>query len=91
MEVGMPTIDKVSSLRNYQAVLDKVRPGNPVFLTKNGAGRYTIVDTAEYDFLYRTAFDKFFEQLDSARARADRDGWISEDAIRERFGIAADA
>ncbi|MDR1015037.1 MAG: prevent-host-death protein [Coriobacteriales bacterium] len=87
----MPTIDKVSSLRNYQAVLGKVRPGNPVFLTKNGAGRYAILDTAEYDFLYKAAFDKLFKQLDSARTQADRDGWVSEEALREHFGIATDA
>jgi antitoxin (DNA-binding transcriptional repressor) of toxin-antitoxin stability system len=91
MEVDMPTIDKISSLRNYRAVLDKVQPGNPVFLTKNGTGRYAIVDTAEYDFLYGAAFGKFFEQLDSARAQADHDGWIDEDAIRKRFGIATNA
>jgi PHD/YefM family antitoxin component YafN of YafNO toxin-antitoxin module len=91
MEVAMPTIDKVSSLRNYQAVLANVQPGHPVFLTKNGVGRYVIVDTAEYDFLYKAAFGEFFEQLDAARAQADREGWISEDALRERFGIAVDA
>jgi hypothetical protein len=84
----MPIIDKVSSLRNYQAVLDKIQPGNPVFLTKNGTGRYAIVDITEYDFLYKTAFDKFFEQMDSARAQANRDGWVSEDALRKHYGIA---
>jgi len=86
----MPTIDKISALRNYQSVLEKVKTGNPVFLTKNGIGRYAIVDTNEYDFLYRAAFDKLFEQLDGYREEADRDGWISEDEIRTRFGIAAD-
>ena len=83
----MPTIDKISALRNYQSVLDKVQPGSPVFLTKNGTGRYAIVDTYEYDFLYRAAFDKLFEQLDLYRDEAQRDGWISEEAIRSRFGI----
>jgi len=87
----MPTIDKVSSLRNYQAVLDKVQPGSPVFLTKNGTGRYAIVDTSEYDFLYRAAFDKLFDQLDKYREEAIREGWTNEDAVCERFGIATDA
>ena len=85
----MPTIDKVSALRNYQSVLDKVQPGNPVFLTKNGTGCYAIVDTSEYDFLYRAAFDKFYEQLDGYREEAEREGWISEEAVRARFGIAS--
>ncbi|MCL2807238.1 MAG: prevent-host-death protein [Coriobacteriia bacterium] len=82
----MPTIDKISALRNYQSVLDRVQPGNPVFLTKNGTGRYAIVDTAEYDFLYQAAFDKLFDQLDGYCAEAERDGWISEEALRARFG-----
>jgi hypothetical protein len=87
----MPTIDKVSSLRNYQTVLKKVKLGSPVFLTKNGTGRYAIVDTAEYDLLYTAAFDKLFSQLDEYRAEAERDGWIEEVSIRERFGIVPDA
>ena len=86
----MPVIDKVSSLRNYQEVLDKVQPGNPVFLTKNGTGRYVIVDIAEYDYLYQAAFDRFFEQLDVYSAEAKREGWINEDNVRKRFGITAD-
>ena len=36
----MPTVDKISALRSYQSVLDKVEPGNPVFLTKNGTGKF---------------------------------------------------
>lgn len=83
----MPTIDKISSLRNYQSVLDKVQPGSPVFLTKNGTGRYAIVDTSEYDFLYRMTFEKLFGQLDEHRAEAEREGWISEATVCERFGI----
>ena len=87
----MPTIDKVSSLRNYQAVLEKVKPGNPVFLTKNGTGRYAVVDIAEYDFLYKAAFDKLFSQLDEFRDEAEQDGWINEATVRGRFGIALDS
>lgn len=83
----MPTIDKISALRNYQAVLDKVKPGGPVFLTKNGVGQYAIVDTAEYDFLYKAAFGEFFKQLEENRAEAEREGWMDEDFVRERFGI----
>jgi hypothetical protein len=87
----VPIIEKVSSLRNYQSVLEKVQPGNPVFLTKNGAGRYAIVDSDEYDFLYRTTFEKLFSELDIARAEAERDGWIDLKAAREHFGLASDA
>ena len=36
----MPNIKPVSDLRNYGEVLRDVAVGQPVFLTKNGHGRY---------------------------------------------------
>ena len=38
----MPTIVPVSELRNYGAILDQVKEGEPVYLTKNGHGAYSI-------------------------------------------------
>ena len=40
----MPTIVPVSDLRDYNKVLEKVTPTNPVFLTKNGRGKFMLVD-----------------------------------------------
>ena len=40
----MPNIKPISDLRNYSEVLRDVSEGSPVFLTKNGRGRYAIVD-----------------------------------------------
>ena len=40
----MPTITSVSDLRNYGNVLEKVRIGSPVYLTRNGRGAYSIRD-----------------------------------------------
>ena len=45
----MPNIKPVSDLRNYNEVLRDVAPGEPVFLTKNGRGRYALVDIADYE------------------------------------------
>jgi len=45
----MPNIKPVSDLRNYNEVLRDVSVDSPVFLTKNGRGRYVIVDMAEYE------------------------------------------
>jgi len=39
----------VSALRNYNKVLDKVKKDNPVFLTKNGYGKFALIDIEEYD------------------------------------------
>ena len=43
----MPNIKPISDLRNYSEVLRDVDVGAPVFLTKNGRGRYVIVDMQE--------------------------------------------
>jgi PHD/YefM family antitoxin component YafN of YafNO toxin-antitoxin module len=48
-EAAMPNIKPVSDLRNYTEVLNDIRPGSPVFLTKNGCGRYVVVDIQEYE------------------------------------------
>jgi prevent-host-death family protein len=45
----MPNIKPVSDLRNYTEVLKDIEAGEPVFLTKNGRGRYVIVDMEDYE------------------------------------------
>ena len=50
----MPKIRPVSDLRNYNEVLRDVAMGEPVFLTKNGRGRYAILDMEEYEKLKAT-------------------------------------
>ncbi|HAX51029.1 MAG TPA: prevent-host-death protein, partial [Lachnospiraceae bacterium] len=47
----MPNIKPVSDLRNYNEVLRDIAVGKPVYLTKNGRGRYAIVDIEEYEKL----------------------------------------
>ena len=47
----MPNIKPVSDLRNYAEVLKEIAVDEPVFLTKNGRGRYVIVDMEEYEKL----------------------------------------
>ena len=45
----MPNIKPVSDLRNYSKVLRSCQVGEPVFLTKNGRGRYVLLDMQEYE------------------------------------------
>ena len=45
----MPSIHAISDLRNYTTVLRQVGRGHPVFLTKNGRGRFVLQDIADYE------------------------------------------
>ena len=48
-EENMPNIKPISDLRNYSDVLHDVAVGAPVFLTKNGRGRYAILDMQDFE------------------------------------------
>ena len=50
----MPNIKPVSDLRNYNEVLRDIAVGEPVFLTKNGRGRYAILDMEDYERMQAT-------------------------------------
>lgn len=45
----MPNILPVSDLRNYNEVLKNCQVGEPVFLTKNGRGRFVVMDIEDYE------------------------------------------
>ena len=45
----MASILPVSDLRNYNEVLKNCRAGEPVFLTKNGKGRFVVLDIEDYE------------------------------------------
>ena len=40
----MPNIKPVSDLRNYNEVLKNCHKGEPVYLTRNGRGRFVVMD-----------------------------------------------
>ena len=45
----MPNILPVSDLRNYNEVLKNCVVGEPVFLTKNGRGKFVVMDIEDYE------------------------------------------
>jgi len=47
----MPKIVPVSDLRNYNEVLSQCVKNSPVYLTKNGRGRYVVMEIEEYERL----------------------------------------
>ena len=79
----MPAIMPVSSRRSYTEVLESVRPGSLVFLTKNGHGRYAILDVADYDRM--TAKQALFSELQLGRMPGESNGWIPASDVRARF------
>ncbi len=78
----MPTIKPISDLRNYTEVLKQVDQNKRVYLTRNGRGEYAILTMAEVDELdrYRAA-QRLLDYLEQAEARAESEGWISEDEV----------
>jgi prevent-host-death family protein len=45
----MPQILPVSDLKNYGEVLGHCDDGSPVYLTKNGRGKYVVQSMADYE------------------------------------------
>ncbi len=81
----MPSILPVSDLRNYNEVLKKCRDGEPVFLTKNGRGRYAVIDMEEYE--RERAEKKLLMKLQEAEeAVKDGKGWLSLDELKAAMG-----
>jgi prevent-host-death family protein len=83
----MPIIKPVSDLRNYGEVLRNVAIGAPVFLTKNGHGRYVVLDIDEYkEFEKMTAWRRLKSELDKGRLSGEENGWIDANEVRTRLG-----
>ncbi len=79
----MPSILPVSSLRSYTEVLDSVGPGSPVFLTKNGHGKYALIEMGDYDRL--AAEEMILKELEAGRISGEQEGWISSEEVRSFF------
>ena len=81
----MPNIKPISDLRNYNEVLRDVTIGSPVFLTKNGRGKYAIVDIEEYERTKATI--KLMSQLAKGEASVKEGGWIDGSDVEGLLGI----
>ena len=81
----MPNIRPVSDLRNYAEVLKDISVDEPVFLTKNGRGRYAIVDIEEYE--KTRAIIKLMGKLAEAEQSAKKDGWLSNEDVKAALGV----
>lgn len=81
----MPNIKPVSDLRNYTEVLRDIAVGEPVFLTKNGRGRYVIVDMEEYE--KTKAVIKLMGELSKGEKSAQEKGWKDITEVEKLLGV----
>ena len=81
----MPNIKPVSDLRNYTEVLRDIAVGEPVFLTKNGRGRYAIVDIEEYE--KTRAVIKLMGELAKSEKTAQEKGWTDIADVEKLLGV----
>ncbi len=81
----MPNIKPVSDLRNYNEVLRDIAVGEPVFLTKNGRGRYAILDIREYEKTKATL--KLMDELAKGERSAKEKGWLSLSEVEKELGL----
>lgn len=82
----MPNIKPVSDLRNYTEVLNGIAVGEPVFLTKNGRGKYAILDIEEYE--KTRAVLKLMGELSKGEQSAKNNGWIKIAEIKKELGLS---
>ncbi len=79
----MPNIKPISDLRNYSEVLRDVNVGAPVFLTKNGRGRYAIMDIQDYERTNATL--TLMNELAKGKQSGEEKGWIPQEEVRAHF------
>lgn len=77
----MPSILPVSDLRNYNEVLKNCQAGEPVFLTKNGRGKFVILDIEDYE--RERAEKKLLMKLREAESAVkDDSAWLTLDELK---------
>lgn len=81
----MPNIKPISDLRNYNEVLRDISEGKPVFLTKNGRGKYAIIDIHEYEKMKASL--ELMSKLSQGEQAGKEKGWLSVAELEAEFGV----
>ena len=71
----MTRIIPVSDLKNYSEVLSQCDDGTPLFLTKNGRGKYVVQKLEEYE--KTQAMLRLLSELGQGGASIRKDGALS--------------
>ena len=59
--------------------------GSPGFLTKNGRGRYAILDIHDYEKTVATL--QLRNELDKGRRSGETKGWLTLEAVEKNLGL----
>ena len=68
-----------------QRLLHDVAVGAPVFLTKNGRGRYVILDMQDFEKTQATL--RLMNELAKGRKSGEEKGWLTLEAVEKNLGI----
>ena len=66
-------------------VLRDAAVGAPVFLTKNGHGRYAILDIQDFEKTQATI--RLMNELAKGRKSGEEKGWLTLEAVEKNLGI----
>ena len=84
----MPNIKPISELKNYTSVINQVSYGNRIYLTKNGHGKYAIIDMKELDELDRQkSLLQLMRKLNDAKASVKEEGTIPSEDLEAELGV----
>ena len=65
--------------------------GQPVFLTKNGHGRYAVLDMEEYrQYEVLLARQKLLSELEKGRRSGEEEGYLEMDTVFQELGVRYD-
>lgn len=81
-------IKPISDLNRYSDVLKEVAIGSPVYLTKNGYGKYVIFDIDDplVEFAGKIVVtDELIDEIRKAHKKADEEGWLSIDDVKREL------
>ena len=80
------SIKPISDLRNYNTVLSDCTVDSPVFLTKNGRGKYVIMDVEQYNAIMAEL--KLIGKIVSAEQRISQgEEYISLAELKQKLGV----
>ena len=81
----MARILPVSDLRNYNEVLKNCQVGEPVFLTKNGRGKFVVMDIEDYE-KERQEKKLRMKLQEAEEAVVNEKNWLTLDELKATVG-----